>query len=150
MTRRLALVSALVAVMVLLLAVTVPVASAATKTLHFTSPVKEQTIQRVDIGKKGPSLGDLFFVNAPLHKQGGGIAGSLYVACTLVKVNPQKNHCVGTLSLSGGQITFQGVINPPVFTVAVTGGTRAYQTARGQFTTRITKNTTFFTLHLIL
>ena len=120
---------ALVAMVGLLMAATSPVASGArSKTLRFTTPVKQEVEHFADTGKKGPSLGDYFTLHGPLHKQGGAVAGKLYAVCTAVVVHPIKFHRVGTFALAGGQITFQGIFHPvgqnnqPPFSFAITGG----------------------------
>jgi hypothetical protein len=148
---------ALVAMVGLLMAATSSVASAArSKTLRFTTPVKQEVQHFADTGKKGPSLGDYFTLHGPLHKQGGAVAGKLYAVCTAVVVHPIKFHCVGTFALAGGQITFQGIFHPvgqnnqPPFSFAITGGTNAYQAVRGQVTISTVKGIDHETLHLVL
>ena len=93
----------------------------------------------------------MLIINGPLHKKGGAIAGNFYFTCTVVKLHPHKQHCVGTFVVSGGQITSQGVLgmNPPA-TFALTGGTGAYQTTRGHVDIGGTRQLTVTTLHLIL
>ena len=155
MARSVALISALVAVVGVVFAATVPFASAAqTKTLQFTTPVKQEVQHFVDTGKKGPSLGDYFTLHGPLHKQGGAIVGRVFAVCTVVQVKPIEFNCVGAFSLSGGQITFQGVFhgqnNQPPFTFTITGGTKAYQTAQGQITISTVKGIDHEVVHLIL
>ena len=155
MAKKAAVLSALIALVGLVLVATVPFASAAkTRTLTFTTPQNQEVANFVDTGKKGGSLGDYVVVHGPLHQQ-GGVAGTFYAQCTFVSLKTSTAQCLITFKLAAGQITFQGVGvlerqgGPPV-TIAVTGGTGAYQSARGQVNIRTVNKVDHFTVHLIL
>ena len=150
MARRATVVVALVGLVGLLLAATGPAASAAqTKTLHFTSPEKQEVFHFVDVGKKGDSLGDYVVITGPLH---GATAGHFYAVCTLVHLKPTKAQCPATMTFSNGKITFQGVINPRSnkMTFGITGGTGPYNTASGAIQLATAKPVDHWTVHLIL
>ena len=157
MARRLALIGALVGLVGLLLAATIPFASAArTKTLRFTSPESQEVFHFSETGKKGPSLGDGLVGHGPLHRTGGAVGGHFYVTCTFVRLKPFRAQCLGTIYIAGqGQATFQGVFSPrqgnqPPFNLAITGGTSAYQGVGGQVTISTVNKVDHFTVHLIM
>ena len=88
----------------------------------------------IDTGKTGPSPGDRVVLNQPayfasdLSKQ----VGTGVVTVTLVG-GANESQDVATLVLPGGQIAVEGIQGSSnSFTLAVTGGTGAYQNARGQ------------------
>jgi hypothetical protein len=99
----------------------------------------------VDLGPRGLSLGDYFVATENLFRQGTK-AGTDHATCTLTRLEPRTGapkrfaaQCLITLVLPDGQVTAQGVRTgalsqrqPPRFTLAITGGTGAYTTARGQ------------------
>ena len=95
----------------------------------------------LDLGTTGASLGDQFVFSETLTRRGREIGESGGV-CTVTHVTPPYDtvtfHCVATLSLRGGQITLQGVVeetgefDPEPFRVAITGGTGAYRGASGE------------------
>ena len=101
--------------------------------------------QDIDVGPSGLSLGDYFVATEDLFRQGKKV-GTDHAVCTLTRLVPRTGtpkrfavQCVATLLLPEGQITVQGVRTgslsaqePPRFTLAITGGTGAYKTARGQ------------------
>jgi hypothetical protein len=100
----------------------------------------------LDLGSQGFSLGDQqIFADDLYDHQGGTKVGSDGVVCTVVRVTDATAgsgtaQCVATASLADGQITTQGFISftggvlPAPFQNAITGGTGAYATARGQIT----------------
>jgi hypothetical protein len=101
--------------------------------------------QDIDADPSGLSLGDYFVATEDLFRQGKKV-GSDHAVCTLTRLVPRTGtpkrfavQCVVTLLLPEGQITVQGVRTgsltqplPPPFVWAITGGTGAYKTARGQ------------------
>ena len=99
----------------------------------------------LDFGAPGASLGDQLVFSEILYKRGRE-AGTSGVVCVVTETVPPYTvvsfHCVGTLSLRGGQITLQGLIevqgedDPGPFTVAITGGTGAYRGASGEAVVR--------------
>ena len=94
----------------------------------------------LDLGTPGPSLGDELVFSETLFKKGREV-GTSGVVCTVTQAVAPYDvltfHCVGTLSLRGGQITLQGLIevqgedDPGPFVVAITGGTGKYSGAGG-------------------
>ena len=147
--------SAIIATVVaLFMLVSGPVASAdggkGKKLLRLTAV--ELQSRFVDLPPTGetPSLGDELVFSETLFKNGLEVGRSGGV-CTVVWVGPYDDltlHCVATLSLRGGQITLQGLVevqgmeDPGPFTVAITGGTGKYKCACGQATVRFTDETT--------
>jgi hypothetical protein len=95
----------------------------------------------LDLGTPGPSLGDELVFSETLFKKGHEV-GTSGAVCTVVQAIAPYDvltyHCVGTLSLKGGQITLQGLIevqgedDPGPFRVAITGGTGKYRGAGGE------------------
>src|SRR5262245_4193867 len=99
----------------------------------------------VDVGPRGLSLGDHFVATENLFRQGTKV-GTDHATCTLTRLEPPTGapkrfaaQYLATLVLPEGQVTAQGVRTgtlsqrqPPRFTLAITGGTSAYNTAHGQ------------------
>jgi hypothetical protein len=99
----------------------------------------------VDLNPRGLSLGDQFVATENLFRQGTK-AGTDHATCMLTRLEPRAGapkrfaaQCLVTLVLPEGQVTAQGVRTGalsqrqlPRFTLAITGGTGAYTTARGQ------------------
>jgi hypothetical protein len=92
----------------------------------------------VDLGKPGPSAGDLVVVTDGLLRQDGSKAGVLRQTCTLVEpgTSPLTStfECSSSFALTEGTITGQGPFVPstPEQPAAVTGGTGAFNTAQGE------------------
>jgi hypothetical protein len=97
----------------------------------------------------GPTLGDEFvFADDLFDHKGGKKVGTDGVVCTIVRLEPPNKpteatlQCQATISLSGGQITVQGLFTtptadnelPPPFDLAVTGGTGEFEGASGHIT----------------
>ena len=111
---------------------------------HGKEPLKlvavEIQSEFLDLGAPGPSLGDELVFSETLFKKGREV-GTSGVVCTVTQAVAPYDvltfHCVGTLSLRGGQITLQGLIevqgedDPGPFVVAITGGTGKYSGASG-------------------
>jgi len=92
-----------------------------------------------DAAPPGPSIGDRFVLTSDLFDGGGRKVGRDGGECVLVRVDPtappadqQLAHCTITVELPEGQITFQGLPHGTRNYFAVTGGTGAYRSARGQ------------------
>jgi hypothetical protein len=95
----------------------------------------------VDVGAPGPSMGDTLVFSEVLRVRGreAGMSGGV---CTVTEAVPPYTtltlHCVATLSLRGGQITLQGLIEVETMedfssnVVAITGGTGRYIGASGE------------------
>jgi hypothetical protein len=109
----------------------------------------------VDLGKPGPSTGDLVVIKDGLNFQDGSHAGDFAQTCTLITpgTNPFDStyDCAGSMTLATGTITMHGPFDPMLAQqfAAVTGGTGVYRGARGdidirseadQFTVRLLKD----------
>ena len=96
----------------------------------------------VDVGAKGPSIGDTVVVTDGLDREDGTHAGDFDQVCTLVTVTgglfTSTYECTGTIHLQDGTITQQGTFVPLTADQvdAVSGGTGAYQAARGEIETQ--------------
>jgi hypothetical protein len=101
-----------------------------TATLRFD--VQFSDFHLVDVGEPGLSLGD----NVVFHDlllSGGKRVGDQGGTCPVVDVSQGLIHCTGTIRLSGGQLTFQGLTTTaPTKQFAITGGTGRYQDVGGQ------------------
>jgi hypothetical protein len=142
----------------------------------FTAPLSSHdTVQRLvfidqsgpfknfDVPPKGMSLGDSQVFSDRSVTHNGKNVGFVGGICTDVVVSKKAGvvvslaqQCQITASLTDGQLTFQGLItfdrkgptSTPQF--AITGGTRKYQSARGQITvTGAPHNRTKITVDLI-
>jgi hypothetical protein len=102
------------------------------KTLRFD--VQFSDFHLVDVGEPGLRLGDDPVVHDLLvspGKQAGDQGGT----CPVVDVSQGLLHCTGTIRLSGGQLTFQGLTTTAATKhFAITGGTGRYQDVSGQAT----------------
>lgn len=88
----------------------------------------------VDVGEPNLSLGDYTVFHDLLFSHGERV-GDEGGTCPVVDVSQGLIHCTGTIRLSGGQITFQGLTTTaPTKQFAITGGTGRYQDASGQGT----------------
>jgi hypothetical protein len=92
-----------------------------------------------DNGTPGPSLGDRLIFTSDLFFVDGQPAGRDGADCVIVRIDPsappaeqQVVQCVVTVQLSDGEITSQGLAQGTENTFAITGGTGAYRTARGE------------------
>jgi hypothetical protein len=92
----------------------------------------------LDLGTKGPSIGDELVGASALTDTAGHAAGTDNFVCTTVTSSDTVFQCTVVYALARGRITAQGQATitgtHPLFDelVAVTGGTRAYQNVRGQ------------------
>ena len=83
-----------------------------------------------------PSPGDEFIFSSPLYDESGARAGLVAIHCT-VEVGAARNlaDCQGTAKLKDGTLAVSGLSGDSRKTVvAVTGGTGAYEGARGSVT----------------
>jgi hypothetical protein len=138
--RRITLTSTALALLVILLG-GVAIAGAApqakpndtnTKTLRFD--VQFSPFHLVDVGEPGLSLGDYPVFHDLLFAHGKQV-GDEGGTCPVVDVSQGLIHCTGTIRLSGGQITFQGLTTTAATKhFAITGGTGRYQDVSGQGT----------------
>ncbi len=111
---------------------------AAKHSLKFDVKFRDFQKNYLDLGAPGPTVGDLIVFQDRLfstdrHRQVGVQGGT----CTVTSVPPAvlQIHCVGTASLPGGQISFEGLAtDAPVKLLAVVGGTGGYQGVSGEAT----------------
>jgi hypothetical protein len=129
-------------------------------TVHFVASTIDSAL--VDLGTSGLSLGDQAIFTDELI-QDGGSSGEGHGVCTITRITgtaPSRtvtNECLITGMLPRGQITIQGAFAfveqsmAPAHRLAVTGGTGAYRTARGQVEVRqLSATENDITIRLIL
>jgi hypothetical protein len=88
---------------------------------------------QVDLGKKGPSVGDEQVLADSLLDAKGRKVGHDAGVCTFTSLAPPEAACSITFFLADGQIATQFLNAPPPHKVAaIVGGTGAYRGARGQ------------------
>ena len=103
--------------------------------LHF----KNVSATEADLGEPGFGQGDRFTLLDALYDDGKAV-GELGVDCVAVDLDGRTGltaQCLATATLPGGQIATQGLISftdqeVQRFSLAVTGGTGDYRTARGE------------------
>jgi len=90
--------------------------------------------QYIDLGKKGFSVGDEFIIRSTFWNLARTErVGSNHGYC--VVVSRKLAQCSGTARLHGGTLAYAGAsANKSTFTIAITGGTRAFESAEGQVT----------------
>jgi hypothetical protein len=93
----------------------------------------------IDLGAPGPSIGDRLTLTSDLFDSAGQKVGRDGGECVIVRIDTsappaeqQVVQCLITVELAPGQITFQGIGQGTRNFFAITGGTGAYRTARGQ------------------
>ena len=109
-------------------------ASSSVKVLHLIS--RQISLQVIDLGKKGASPGDQVIETTVDFAHGKRVDRSV-LNCVDITVTASGFDvlCHGALIFKDGQVEFQGETNfHTPFTVAVTGGTGAYQNVGGQLT----------------
>jgi len=109
-------------------------ASSSVRVLHLIS--HQTSLQVIDIGAKGASPGDQVIETTVDYSDGKRVDRSV-LNCVDITVSTSGFDvlCHGALIFKDGQVEFQGETNfQTPFTVAVTGGTGAYQTVGGQLT----------------
>ena len=96
----------------------------------------------IDLGAPGPSAGDEVVITDGLTSEDGTPAGEFSQVCTLTKPGSSPMNgtfeCIGSLALENGTLTIAGPFSPGAAeqAQAVTGGTGAFRTARGDTTVR--------------
>jgi len=102
--------------------------------------------EEIDVGKKGFSIGDYVAFNDTVFF-GKKRVGTLDGTCTTTRLSGDEGaqQCVVTLTLPGGQLTAQGVLefegeDVEGLTVAITGGTGRYSDAGGEAFVRFLDN----------
>ena len=111
------------------------------RTITLTEASQELQPTFVDTGKPGPSAGDLAVIHDGVLRNGAA-AGSYNQVCTLAALASSpfasEFECVGSITLKDGTLTMAGPFVPakPEQSAAITGGTGAYRTARGEVVMR--------------
>jgi hypothetical protein len=115
-------------------------AGVAKRTIHLreASPTPKLTV--VDLGDPGLSLGDHVITTDGVLRPDSTPAGSTEQVCTVVE--PKASlfastfDCAGSFQLDQGEIIVQGTFVPTAAesSFAVTGGTGAFASARGEVT----------------
>ena len=121
------------------LAIVLPTAEAASRSTASVSASRTFKVAvayhdvEVDLGQKGPSLGDeRIFADSLLDAKGRKVGHDAGV-CTFTSLAPPEAACHITFFFSGGQIATQFLNAPPPRKLAaIVGGTGAYRGARGQ------------------
>jgi hypothetical protein len=104
------------------------------KVLHLLS--YQKSLEVIDIGAKGNSPGDQV-IETTVDFANGKRADRSVLNCVAITVSASGFDvlCHGALVFDNGQVEFHGETNfQTPFTVAVTGGTGAYQHVGGQLT----------------
>ncbi|MFI6448035.1 hypothetical protein [Kitasatospora sp. NPDC050543] len=124
----------------------------------FQLIARQTQISNIDVdGSSGPSQGDEIVVSGDLLL-GSATVGNYGEVCTLTRTAPLDEfdlQCAGSLSLIQGQITFQGrftvtAAGPGDVSLAITGGTGFFRTARGYLSAdNVSATDTQLTVHLI-
>jgi hypothetical protein len=112
------------------------------RTLQVTLRYGPDSVQSVDVGAPGPSVGDRVIFAADAFRNGQqvgvGAGDCVVVRYRLAGDRPDTRieQCVATLSLPQGQIMIQWLIDrvrdPQPAKLALTGGTGAFRTAHGE------------------
>lgn len=121
-----------------------PTAAAATTLTFF----EHDNVQHMaDLGGPGPGAGDQFIFAGDLFDRPGGMfMGTFSGSATTLTGNEKSGQTAfnGTLSLAGGQIVVQGVVDTAAVLVrgdavpiSIVGGTGMYQNASGNGTIQV-------------
>jgi hypothetical protein len=91
----------------------------------------EAQVSFLDLGPSGESVGDEIVIHGPLYERTlTSVVGHIDVTCTL---SFDASLCDATADLPGrGELRFGGPAGSNSFLFAITGGTNAFRTARGQ------------------
>jgi len=107
------------------------------KVIRLVERAQDFAVQ--DAAPPGPSLGDRLVFTSNLFDEQGRQVGHDGADCVTVRLDPtappaeqQIVQCTVTVALPDGQITVQGLAQGLEGRFAVTGGTGAYSTARGE------------------
>jgi len=108
------------------------------RTIVLTEQTAELKPIFVDLGKPGPSVGDRAVIRDGLLAQDGADAGVLTQDCVLTDTAATVFECTGSLALADGTITVAGPFSPTAAEqpAAITGGTGAFRSARGEVVAR--------------
>jgi hypothetical protein len=118
------------------LSIVAPTAAAASRSSASLQTIKFAVAfhdVQLDLGKKGPSVGDERVLADSLLDAKGRTVGHDAGVCTFTTLTPPEATCSITFFLSGGEIATQFLNAPPPRKVAaIVGGTGAYRGARGE------------------
>jgi hypothetical protein len=136
MRQRLSVLGISIAVAAVTVGVALPAAGSSSHSdrhhaLRVTATVTE--LAQLDLGAKGPSLGDEIVFTGKLLR-GGHEIGHQGATCTTVSMQRHEAQCVATYWFGSGQVTAQALIvlgDPTPYDGAVTGGTGRYTGAEG-------------------
>jgi hypothetical protein len=127
-----------------MLGLTAPTAAADTTLTFFEH---DNVQHQVDLGGPGPGPGDQFIFAGDLFDRPGGMfMGTFAGSATTLSGNDKSGQTAfnGTLSLAGGQIVVQGVVDTAAVIVrgdtvpiSIVGGTGTYQNASGKGTLQV-------------
>ena len=99
------------------------------------------------------SAGDAFVFTTPLFNEANRRIGTLHVYCAVTRGGTQRraaSQCNGTYDLRDGSLAASAVLAGDDATIAVVGGTGAYEGARGSITDRdLPRDRTEDTVHLL-
>jgi len=108
------------------------------RTIQLREASAQPTLEVVDVGTPGLSVGDQVVTIDGLVHPDGSAAGSMSQVCTVVEAGANlfgsTFDCTGSLQLERGELTVQGAFVPvaDTSTLAVTGGTGDFAAARGE------------------
>jgi hypothetical protein len=99
------------------------------------------------------SIGDAFVFTSPLRDEANNPNGTLHVHCAVTRggnFSRATSHCNGTFALRDGTLAASAVVRGEEASIAVVGGTGAYEGARGSITDRnLPRDRTEDTIHLL-
>ena len=127
-----------------------PAVAQAPRTITFKEKESASQFNYVDnpprgkAGRPRPSAGDIITLSLPLFTDAGARRGILRATCTLTGSSTKATPaiCYGVVSLKEGQLVIvvsTNNIDAKTTVGAVIGGSRAYASARGTFTSVSTK-----------
>jgi hypothetical protein len=130
----------LAAVAALGIAVVIPSVGQSQTPHTITLASHTKSVKVVDLAPRGKSsAGDLLVSTSILRNTDGARVGTGYLTCNVTRrartFESANFECAGTAKLNDGSITYAGNVRLAAkeITVAVTGGTGAYDGASGQF-----------------
>jgi allene oxide cyclase len=108
----------------------------------FTAVDRASTASIVDVGDPGDSVGDIRTSHDLLYDGTGKLMGRTLSDCTRVRPNKGAWVCLWTIQILGkGSLTLEGpLLDSRNSVLAVTGGTGAFLSARGQVLLRQTSS----------
>lgn len=110
----------------------------------------------IDGGKAGPSIGDLAFIKGLLTDDGGTQVGAIIAQVSRFSTAGSESHVAGTITLKDrGTLILSGKLNMSgrtehQGTIAVVGGTAAFEGAQGVATLSVDLDTAIVHLQITL